>query len=61
MKCSKKRNLKGALLKCSKPNSSVRGNALTPEPQNGTAIKGSNLAAVGGDVSNRRAAPRDGE
>lgn len=31
------------------------------EPQNGTAIKGSNLAEVGRDVSNRRAAPQAGE
>lgn len=30
------------------------------QPQNGTAIKGSNLAEVGGDVSNRRAAPQAG-
>lgn len=28
------------------------------KPQNTTAIKGSNLAAVGKDVSNRRAAPQ---
>lgn len=31
------------------------------KPQNGTAIKGSNLAEVGRDVSNRRAAPQAGE
>lgn len=30
-------------------------------PQNATAIKGSNLAEVGRDVSNRRAAPQAGE
>lgn len=31
------------------------------KPQNGTAIKGSNLAEVGRDVSNRGVAPQAGE
>ena len=38
-----------------------RGNTSVSKPQNGTAIKGSNLAEVGRDVSNREVAPQAGE
>lgn len=34
---------------------------IDSKPQNGAAIKGSNLAEVGRDVSNRRAAPQAAE